>query len=162
MRKRTKITTGVLGIVAAAGIGIGACGTATAPTQHNAPPPATQTQPPPQAQPSAPKPAPAPKQAPVTVSGYGEQVKSVDLQPGTYTVSYTADSQPNEYINAAFMIADVVNGDGTTDSVVNGMANDTSHLSGTTVYTVTDGGSHMVHVSNVDSEQWALTFTQAA
>ncbi|BCO56977.1 hypothetical protein MINTM008_23680 [Mycobacterium intracellulare] len=80
--------------------------------------------------------------APVTVSGSGEEVKTVNLEPGGYTVKYTDTT--------GYLIVEPVKRDGSTgSSIVNA-----SSTSGVTTYAST--GPVTIHVKN--GGDWSLQF----
>lgn len=89
---------------------------------------------------------------PVELSGTGETVKTVELQKGGYTVKYHA--------GGTALIVQPVNPDG-SDSfawMVNALSpNINGPVDGTTTIKAT--GPATVHVSNVNGEDWSLTFT---
>lgn len=87
--------------------------------------------------------------APITISGTGEQVKTVDLQSGGYTVSYTCASD--------YLIVSPVQSSGEDGAaIVNASGQSSSGVSGTANFHAT--GRTTVHVHNTDGA-WSLTFT---
>lgn len=95
--------------------------------------------------------AAAAPRTPVTVTGSGEAVKTVELGKGGYTVAYKATS--------FCIIAQPVNADGSDgSSIVNKCASDMNSktVSGTSTFSAS--GPVTIHVSNVDGD-WTLTFT---
>ena len=85
---------------------------------------------------------------PVTVSGTGEAVKTVELEAGGYTVSYQASSN--------CLIVQPVQADGSDGiAVVNQCASGDGPVSGTTTFHA--HGRTTIHVSNTDGS-WTLTF----
>lgn len=86
---------------------------------------------------------------PVTITGSDEQVQTVDLEAGGYTIAYQASSFT---IDVAPVQADGNDG----DAFINAMGEDTdAGVSGTTTYHAT--GRTTFHVSNTEG-QWSLTF----
>lgn len=82
--------------------------------------------------------------APVMVSGSGEAVQTVNLEPGGYTVNYTNTN--------GFLIVSPVNRDGTTGmSFINAMSSN----SGVTTYAST--GPVTLQISNTQGP-WTLKF----
>ena len=81
--------------------------------------------------------------APVMVSGSGEAVQTVNLEPGGYTVSYTNSN--------GFLAVKTVNRDGTTGTLVIN-ATDTS---GVTTYA--SSGPVTLEISNTKGP-WTLNF----
>jgi hypothetical protein len=79
---------------------------------------------------------------PVTVSGSGEEVKTVNLERGGYTVQYTDTT--------GYLIVEPVERDGSTGvSIINA-----SSMSGVTTYAST--GPVTIHVKN--GGDWSLQF----
>jgi hypothetical protein len=85
--------------------------------------------------------------APVTVTGTGESVKTVELESGGYTVNYTAASN---YL----IVAPVQSSGEDGPAIVN--ANGSNGVTGTTTFHA--NGRTTFHVSNTQGE-WSLTFT---
>lgn len=93
--------------------------------------------------------APTVNAAPITITGTGESVKTVDLQAGGYTVNYRASS--------AYLIVCPVEASGNDGmAIVNASSQDDSGVSGTANFHAT--GRTTFHVSNTEGT-WTLTFT---
>ena len=80
---------------------------------------------------------------PVLVSGAGESIQTVNLEPGGYTVNYTNAS--------GWMIVETVNRDGTTEAFINAIAT----TSGITTYA--SSGPVTLKVHNTLGP-WTLNF----
>ena len=82
--------------------------------------------------------------APVMVSGAGESIQTVNLEPGGYTVNYTNAS--------GWMIVETVNRDGTTGPFINAIAT----TSGITTYA--SSGPVTLKIWNTQGGPWTLNF----
>jgi hypothetical protein len=88
--------------------------------------------------------------APITISGTGEAVKTVDLESGGYTVSYTAST-------FTLIVSPVKTSGDDGAPIVNAIGQDTSSgVSGTATFHA--HGRTTVHVHNTQGT-WSLTFT---
>lgn len=79
------------------------------------------------------------------VSGTGESIQTVNLQPGGYTVNYTSAN--------GFMIVEPVNRDGTTGAAV---INSIGTTSGITTYA--SSGPVTLKIWNTQGGPWTLNF----
>jgi hypothetical protein len=92
--------------------------------------------------------APTVNAAPITITGTGESVKTVDLQVGGYTVNYRAST--------THLIVCPVEASGNDGiAIVNASSQGDSGASGTANFHAT--GRTTFHVSNTDGT-WTLTF----